>query len=234
VAVFFSTFLGVSRQGEFENTITIFWQKIRVENFFQNFDKTIRCQFFLDFFCFIAFSGVFQRWEFKNTRKNALQKKSCRKVFTKNLTKSPKPIFFSKNFCHVFGRFSVRGVQKYDKKNSGAGGAESPFCLLACGFVVYLCSAITCSALLLYCTDCTLAQPLPLPTANSAACLTQRLTQPLQCHDFGHRNTLAAHKLPACNSWRCSLIYAHPRGPRLPPAFGPKKAPALTPACESA
>jgi hypothetical protein len=27
--------------------------------------------------------------------------------------------------------------------------AESPFCLLACGFVVYLCSAITCSALLL-------------------------------------------------------------------------------------
>ena len=55
-----------------------------------------------------------------------------------------------------------------------------------------------------------------------------------QRRSSGHRNTLAAHKLPACNSWRCSLIYAHPRGPRLPPAFGPKKAPALTPACESA
>ena len=161
MAVFFSTFLGVSRQGEFENTITIFWQKIRVANFFQNFDKTFRCQFFLDFFCFIAFSGVFQRWEFKNTRKNVLQKKSCRKVFTKKLIKSPKPIFSRKP-----RRFA------------------------------------------------------PRPD-------TQRRSS-------GHRNTLAAHKLPACNSWRCSLIYAHPRGPRLPPAFGPKKAPALTPACESA
>ena len=39
------------------------------------------------------------------------------------------------------------------------------------------------------------------------------------CCSSGHRNTLAAHKLPACGSWRCSLIYAHPRGPRLPPAF---------------
>jgi hypothetical protein len=90
---FFSTFLGVSRQGEFKNTIKIFLQKVHVENFFQNFDKKFRCQFFLDFFCFIAFSGVSQRWEIKNTTKNALQKKSCRKVFTKNSTKNPKPTF---------------------------------------------------------------------------------------------------------------------------------------------
>ena len=114
---FFSTFLGVSRQGEFKNTIKIFLQKVHVENFFQNFDKKFRCQFFLDFFCFIAFSGVSQRWEFKNTTKNVLQKKSCRKVFTKNSTKNPKPTFSRFFFYHVFGRFSMRGVQKNDKKN---------------------------------------------------------------------------------------------------------------------
>ena len=109
--------MGVSRQGEFKNTIKIFLQKVHVENFFQNFDKNFRCQFFLDFFCFIAFSGVSQRWEFKNTTKNVLQKKSCRKVFTKNSTKNPKPTFSRFFFYHVFGRFSMRGVQKHDKKN---------------------------------------------------------------------------------------------------------------------
>jgi hypothetical protein len=41
----------------------------------KNFD--VRCQFFLDFFGFIAFSGVSQRWEFRNTRKN-LKKKNLR------------------------------------------------------------------------------------------------------------------------------------------------------------
>jgi hypothetical protein len=56
-----------------------------------------------------------QQWEFKNTQKNVLQKTSCRKVFTKNSTKNPRPIF-PRFFYHVFGRFSVRGVQKHDKK----------------------------------------------------------------------------------------------------------------------
>jgi hypothetical protein len=58
---FLSTFLGVSRQGQGEfskNTIKMFLQKVHVETFFKNFDKKIRWQFFLDFFCFIAFSGV--------------------------------------------------------------------------------------------------------------------------------------------------------------------------------
>jgi hypothetical protein len=95
--------LGVSRQGEFKNTINIFLQKFR-------------CQFFLDFFCFIAFSGVSQRREFKHTTKNVSQKKSRRKVFTKNSTKNPKPTF-SRFLYHVFGRFSMRGVQKHDKKH---------------------------------------------------------------------------------------------------------------------
>jgi hypothetical protein len=43
--------------------------------------------------CFIVFSGVSQRWEFRNTTKNVLQNKSCRKVFTKKSTKNSKPLF---------------------------------------------------------------------------------------------------------------------------------------------
>jgi hypothetical protein len=70
------------------------------------------------FFGFIAVSGISQRWEFKNIAKNFLQKQSCRKVLQKNrpkITKNPKPTF-SRFFHHVFGRFSVRGVQKHHKK----------------------------------------------------------------------------------------------------------------------
>jgi hypothetical protein len=52
--------------------------------------------------------------------KNVLQKKRCRKAFTKKSTKkstkNSKPIFLD-FFTHVFGRFSVRGVQKHLLKN---------------------------------------------------------------------------------------------------------------------
>jgi hypothetical protein len=92
---FFSAFSGVSRQGQFKNTITIFLQKGNVENFSQNNRQNFRCHFFLGFFCFIAVSGVSQRWEFKNTTKNVLQKKSCRKVFYKKFDQKPKTDFFS-------------------------------------------------------------------------------------------------------------------------------------------
>jgi hypothetical protein len=80
--------------------------------------QKFRCQFFLDFFFPIAFSGVFQLREFKNTTKNVLQKKSCRKAFYKKFDQKSKTDFFSIFFNHVFGRFSMRGFQKHDKKIS--------------------------------------------------------------------------------------------------------------------
>jgi hypothetical protein len=46
--------------------------------------------------------------------KKRFTKKSRRKVFTKK----SRTDFFSVLFYHVFGRFSVRGVQKHDKKIS--------------------------------------------------------------------------------------------------------------------
>jgi hypothetical protein len=42
LGLFFSTFLGVSRQGEFKNTTKMFLQEVHVENFPQNFDKRAR------------------------------------------------------------------------------------------------------------------------------------------------------------------------------------------------
>jgi hypothetical protein len=91
---FFSTFLGASRQGEFENAIKIVLQKVHVENFSQTNRQKFRCQVFLGFFGFIAFSGVSQRWEFKNTTKTFrvdlfLQKNRPIKKIEKILDVSP-------------------------------------------------------------------------------------------------------------------------------------------------
>jgi hypothetical protein len=107
----FSTFLGVSRQGELKNTTKMFLQKVHVENFSKNFDKNFDVSFSSTFFCFIAFSGVFQRWEFKSTTKHVLQKKSWRKVLTKNSTKNPKPIF-SRFLLSRFWAFLGEGSSK--------------------------------------------------------------------------------------------------------------------------
>jgi hypothetical protein len=77
--------------------------------------QNFRYQLFLDFFCFIAFSGVSWRWEFKNTTKK-FYKKIVSKSFKKNRPKIQNRLFLD-FLNHVFGRFSVRGVQKHDKKS---------------------------------------------------------------------------------------------------------------------
>ena len=77
--------------------------------------------------------------------------------------------------------------------------ACSPLLLLPLLHACY--TRTTCSALLLQCPDCTLAQPLPLPTANSAACLTHSTTARLWLH---HRSlTTDAAAAAAC------LLHAH-------------------------
>jgi hypothetical protein len=101
--------LGVSRQGEFKNTIKIFLQKVHVESFFQNNRQIFQCQFFLDFF-FNRVFGCFSAMGVQKHYQKLFAKKSCRKVFTKEIDQKSKTDFF----YHVFGRFSVRGVQKHD------------------------------------------------------------------------------------------------------------------------
>jgi hypothetical protein len=55
----FSAFSGVSRQGEFKNTTKKFFTKAKKK--FKNFDKILDVSFSSTFFCFIVFSGIFQR-----------------------------------------------------------------------------------------------------------------------------------------------------------------------------
>jgi hypothetical protein len=107
---FLSKVLGVSRQGEFKNTIKIFLQKVHVEKQLKNFDKNFEVSFSSIFFvlsCFrfvLSCFGCFSAIGVQNTTKNVLQKKSCRKVFTKKSTKNPKPTF-SRLFLSRFWAF---------------------------------------------------------------------------------------------------------------------------------
>jgi hypothetical protein len=69
----------------------------------------------------------------RHYKKNVSQKSASKKGYKKT-TKNSKPIF--SRFClitnHVFWRFSVRGVQKHDKKfGGGGGGGTSPCTVLA-------------------------------------------------------------------------------------------------------
>jgi hypothetical protein len=105
---FFSTFLGVSRQGEFKNTIKIFWQKVRVENFSQDFDKNFDVSFSSAFFVLSRFRVFFSDGSSKTLQKT-FYKKVVSKSFYQKFDQKPKTDFFSNFFYHVFGRFSVRG-----------------------------------------------------------------------------------------------------------------------------
>jgi hypothetical protein len=54
----------------------------------------------------------------KALQKTFLQNKIASKSFYKTIDKKPKTDFFSICFINFFGRFSVRGVKKHDKKNA--------------------------------------------------------------------------------------------------------------------
>jgi hypothetical protein len=97
---FFSALLGVSRQGEFKNTIQMFWQKVRVKNFPQNFDKKFDVRFSSTFFVLSRFRVFFSDGSSK-TQQKTFYKKIVSKSFY--------------NCFDVFGRLSVRGVQNTTK-----------------------------------------------------------------------------------------------------------------------
>jgi hypothetical protein len=89
----------------------------KTKYFDKNFDVSSSSAFL--FFCFIAFSGVFQRWEFKSTTKNVLQKKSCRKVFNTKFDQKPKiqNRLFSNFFLSRSWAFLDEGSKKTRQKN---------------------------------------------------------------------------------------------------------------------
>jgi hypothetical protein len=100
----------------------IFATKAHVKNFPQKIDK-ISMSVSPRFFRFYRIFGCFSGWQLKDTTKNVLQKIAS-KSFNKKIEQKTKDKRFKTVFFliylphyHVFGRFSVRGVQKHHQKN---------------------------------------------------------------------------------------------------------------------
>jgi hypothetical protein len=79
--------------------------------------QKFRCQFSLDFLFVLSHFRLF----LNDGSSKTLQKTFCKKLVSKSVYKTfdqkSKTDFFSIYFYHVFGRFSVRGVQKHGKIN---------------------------------------------------------------------------------------------------------------------
>jgi hypothetical protein len=108
--------LGVSRQGEFKNTIQIFLQKVHVENFSQNFDKHFQCQFFLDFFLFYRVFGCFSAMGVQKHYKKRFTKTIVSKSFYQKFDQKSKTDFFSILFLSRFWAFLDEGSSKTRQK----------------------------------------------------------------------------------------------------------------------
>jgi hypothetical protein len=107
--------LGVSRQGEFKNTIKTFLQKVHVEKKSKISTKN-SMSVFPRLFCYRVFGCVSAMGVRKHYKKRST-KKIVSKFVYKQFDQKSKTDFFSILFYHVFGRFSMRGVQKHDKTN---------------------------------------------------------------------------------------------------------------------
>jgi hypothetical protein len=75
--------LGVSRQGGFKNTIPIFWQNVRAENLFQNFDKNFDVSFPSAFLVLSHFRVFFSDWSSKTLQKTFYKKNRVEKFLQK-------------------------------------------------------------------------------------------------------------------------------------------------------
>jgi hypothetical protein len=98
----FSTFLGVSRQGEFKNTVKTFLQEVHVEKN-PKIRQKFRCQFFLDFFCFIAFSGVFSDGSSETQQKTFYKKNRVEKFLQKARPEIENRFFLEFSFITFLG-----------------------------------------------------------------------------------------------------------------------------------
>jgi hypothetical protein len=79
--------------------------------------KKIDDSFSSTFFVLSRFRVFLSDGSSRTLQKTFCKKNHVEKNLQKNSTKNPKPTFSRKDFYHVFGRFSMRGVQKHDKKN---------------------------------------------------------------------------------------------------------------------
>jgi hypothetical protein len=85
---------------------THFCKKSMSETFPQKNDQNFGVNFSSSSFDFIAFSGVSQRQEFKNTTESFLQKHRVEKFFYKKIKIIDTKPILCRFFYQVFGRFS--------------------------------------------------------------------------------------------------------------------------------
>jgi hypothetical protein len=90
---FFSTFSGVSRQGEFKNTIKIFLQKVHVENVFEHFDKNFDVSFSATFFVLSRFRVFLSDGSSKTLQKRFCKTNRLEKFLQKNRPKIQNRLF---------------------------------------------------------------------------------------------------------------------------------------------
>jgi hypothetical protein len=100
---FKSTFLGVSRQGEFKNTTKTFLQKVHVKSFSEKNRQNFRCQFFLDFFLFYRVFGCFSAMGAQKHYQKRFAKKIVSKSFYKKFDHKSRTDNFSVFFIMFLG-----------------------------------------------------------------------------------------------------------------------------------
>jgi hypothetical protein len=122
----FSTFFGVSREGEFKNTIKTFLQKFHVENKLKSFDNNFDVSFSSSSFVLSSFRVVSSDGSSKTLQKRFYKNNRVEKFLQKVRPKIPNRLFLD-FFSHVFGRFSMRGVKKHDKKDRKNKSDPGPF-----------------------------------------------------------------------------------------------------------
>jgi hypothetical protein len=115
---FFSAFLGVfSVRGVQKRHLNVFTKSpCRKRKLFQKNRQKNRCQFSSTFFVLSRFR-VFLSDGSSKTLPKTFYKKVVSKTNCKKIDKKIQNRFFLDFFNHVFGRFSVRGVKKHDKKS---------------------------------------------------------------------------------------------------------------------
>jgi hypothetical protein len=121
----FSTFLGVSRQGEFKNSIKIFLQKVHVENK-SKISTKISMSVFPRLFMFYRVFGCFSAMGVQKHYKKRFTKKIVSKSFYKTFDQKSKNRLFlvfclSRFWAFLEGRSKTR-LKKYRKKSD-----PSPF-----------------------------------------------------------------------------------------------------------
>jgi hypothetical protein len=102
LTLFFSAFLGVSRQGEFKNTIKMFLQKVNVGKKIKNFEKNFDVSFFSTFFVLSHFRVFFSDGNSK-TLKTFYKRIRVEKFLQKILPKIQNRLFLEFFFITFLG-----------------------------------------------------------------------------------------------------------------------------------